>query len=184
MRVSVTLLQYDHGLIRQVVEILAHVIKDKMAEKHLESVKEMVGFQDRFTDALHHRKEEKFLFPAALENGSLSREDYDHLFSDHENARRHIKAMGDHLRGRDMDLFYRSAGEYVEMMLHHIHHEEDEFFPKIEESITEDQDAMIFKQFGDYMERNFPADVYPVAESFANRVQDEILGPGYFERAH
>ena len=184
MRVSVTLLQYDHGLIRQVVEVLAHVVKERNAGKHLESVKEMVGFQDRFTDALHHRKEEKFLFPAALENGSLSKDDYEQLFSDHENARRHIRAMRDQLRSADLDMFYVSAAEYVERMLHHIHHEEDVFFPKIEESLSEDQDAMIFKQFGDYLERNFPTDVYPVAESFANRVQDEILGPGYFEQAH
>lgn len=184
MRVSVTLLQYDHGLIRQVVEILAHVIKDKSADKHMDAVKEMVSFQDRFTDALHHRKEEKFLFPAALQNGSLTREDYDHLFSDHENARRRIKAMAEGLRGNDLEMFYKDASEYVEGMLHHIHHEEEVFFPKIEGSLSEDQDAAIFKQFGDFLESNFPPDVYPVEEAFANRVQDEIMGPGYFEQAH
>jgi len=150
----------------------------------MEVIVEIVGFQDAFTDALHHRKEEKFLFPAAVEVGCLKKEDFDHLFEDHEKARKHIKTMTELIKGKDLEPFYKEAGQYVEMMLHHIHHEEDVFFPQIEECISSDLDTAIFKQFGDYLEQNFAPTVYSIAESFANRAQDEILGPGFFEAAH
>ncbi|OPY34680.1 MAG: Hemerythrin HHE cation binding domain protein [Methanomassiliicoccales archaeon PtaU1.Bin124] len=179
MRVSVTLLQYDHGLIRQVVEVMSVVIRNRSAEKHYETLMEMVVFQKDFTDELHHRKEELVLFPAALENGSLKQGDYEGLIADHEKARAHIKRMQDLLADADIDSFYKEGASYIEDMLRHINLEEEQFFPHIEDSFSLDEDAELYRR---YMEKNFPANVYPAAESFANRVQDEVLGPGYFER--
>jgi hemerythrin-like domain-containing protein len=182
MRVSITLLQYDHGIIRQVVEVLGAVVRDRSAQKHFEAVMDMVEFQRDFTDALHHRKEELVLFPAALQNGSLKQEEYEKLFSDHERARGHIERMRGLLRSEDLESFYKEAGSYIGDMLKHINLEEEQFFPHIEESFSLDRDSELYKQLMSYMETNFPTDVYPTAEAFANKVQDEVLGPGYFDK--
>lgn len=184
MRVSVTLLQYDHGLIRQVVEILAEVVRSRKAENNLEITQDLVTFQERFTDALHHRKEERFLFPAAVQIGALTVADHDALIADHDRARQGIKGMETSLRSNDIDSFYIKANAYCEMMLHHIHLEEEKFFPFIEERMDADLDTEIFKRFDEFLAKNFPPDVYPRSEAFADRAQDEVLGPGYFEKLH
>jgi hemerythrin-like domain-containing protein len=184
MRVSVTLLQYEHGLIRQVADILGAVVKHRLAQKYLSDVKEIIVFQEKFTDRLHHYKEETFVFPAAVEEGGITAEEMRELITDHDHARFLIRSMADSLRHEDLEKFYHDALEFVEMMLAHIRKEEDSYFPRIEDSMDTDTDTAIYKRFEDYTMKNYPTEVYQITESFANRVQDAILGPGYFERMH
>lgn len=182
MRVSVTLLQYEHGLIRQVTDILGAVVKHRLAQKHLGDVMEIVTFQERFTDKLHHHKEENFVFPAAVEEGGITAEEMKELIKDHDQARSSIRSMADSLRNEDLEKFYIDASEFVERMKVHIRKEEDSFFLRIEDKMSSDTDTAIYKRFEDYTMKNFPTDVYQITETFANRVQDVILGPGFFEQ--
>lgn len=184
MRVSVTLLQYEHGLVRQVTDVLGAVVKHRWAQRYLSDVKEIVGFQERFTDKLHHYKEENFVFPAAVEEGSITAEEMRDLIADHDHARLLIRSMADSLRHEDLERFYQDALEFVERMQGHIRKEEESYFPRIEDKMSTDTDTAIYKRFEDYTLKNFPTDVYQITESFANRVQDAILGPGYFELVH
>ena len=181
MRISITLLQYDHGLIRQVVDVLGVVVKNRNADRHLEDVKEIVGFCERFMDRLHHRKEERFLFPTAVLSGTMKQEEMDALLVDHEHAHQHIMRMMTELRQGDLEAFYSTAHELVSMMQAHIRREEDEVFPRIEEGMDPETDSMVYKRFEDMIMKEFPPDFYQTTESFANRIQDDILGPGYFE---
>jgi hemerythrin-like domain-containing protein len=181
--VSVTLLQYDHGLIRQVMDVLGVVVKKRIAHKHLEDVKEMALFLDRFMDQMHHAKEERFLFPKAVELNSMMPVDMQELVADHTAVRQLAKEIIASLRKDDMDAFYRDAEVMVHTMLAHIHREEDYVFPYIEEHMSVDADTYVYKRYEDYILKNFPSNFYEVSETFANRLQDDILGPGYYERA-
>jgi hemerythrin-like domain-containing protein len=180
MLVSVTLLQYDHGLIRQVMDVLGVVVKKRIADKHLEDVKEMAIFLDRFMDQMHHAKEERFLFPKAVELGSMKIEDMQRLAADHEEVRQLAKEIIASLRKDDMDAFYRDAEVMVHTMMAHIRREEDNVFPYIEEHMSLDADTYVYKRYEDYILKNFPSNFYEITAAFANRLQDDILGPGYF----
>ena len=96
MMVSITLLQYDHGLVRQVIDVLGAVVKDRSAQKHMEDVKDMALFLDRFIDQMHHAKEERFLFPKAVELKAMKQQDMDELVADHAAVR---SGQGDHRGG-------------------------------------------------------------------------------------
>ncbi|MCE5296781.1 MAG: hemerythrin domain-containing protein [Euryarchaeota archaeon] len=181
MRVSITLLQYDHGLIRQVVDVLGEAAKQRMVEKHLEEMKEIVGFMEKFIDGFHHTKEERFVFPAALRSGSLSNADYDDLIADHNEARRLIASMRSALKAKDYASFSIDGKKMADHMLAHIREEENDIFPKIEEGLSTEEDMVINRQFETFLEENFSEDLYPATETFANWVQDNVLGPGYFE---
>ena len=46
MRVSVTLLQYEHGIIRQVIDVLGEMVKHNSIKKHQAQMKHIVKFLD------------------------------------------------------------------------------------------------------------------------------------------
>jgi len=181
MRVSITLLQYDHGLIRQVIDVLGEAVKRRTAEKHLEEMKEIVGFMDRFMDGFHHRKEENFLFASAVKAGTLTETDRSDLVADHAEARRLVNSLHDALIVKDYGRFYMDGRKIVDHMTAHIRTEEDMVFPKIEEGLSSEEDMAISKRFEEFQAEKFSEDLYPITERFANWVQDNVLGPGYFE---
>jgi hemerythrin-like domain-containing protein len=182
MKVSVTMLQYEHGLIRQVTDVLGEMCKRSLVERYLEDAKEITAFLGRFMDGFHHAKEERFLFPAALRCGALRPESVDHLIMEHKAARECVVQMEGALRKGRMPLFYEQARKLVHHMTHHIMEEENEFFPRIEERLDAEEDMRVYKEFEAFMASSYGEDFYRVTESFAQTVQDDILGPGYFER--
>jgi hemerythrin-like domain-containing protein len=176
------MLQYDHGLIRQVIDVLGEMCKRRLVERYMVDAKEIVGFLDRFMDKFHHAKEEKFMFPAAVRNNVMKQEGMDHLLKEHGEARAYIRSMEDALKKGKMPVFYDSAKKLVEHMTHHIKEEENEFFPKIEDGMDGDEDMRVYKEFEAFTNKMFTEDVYKATESFAQTIQDDILGPSYFER--
>jgi hemerythrin-like domain-containing protein len=58
MRISVTLLSYEHGVIRQVLDVLAEIVRTSSIDKHFDHVVEIVDFLDSYMDKFHHKKEE------------------------------------------------------------------------------------------------------------------------------
>jgi hemerythrin-like domain-containing protein len=176
------MLQYDHGLIRQVIDVLGEICKRSLVERYLEDTKEIMGFLDRFMDKYHHGKEEKFMFPSAVRNKVMTQEGMDHLLREHEEARVYIRQMDEALKRGRMPVFYEQAKKLVEHMTHHIKDEENNFFPRIEEGIDSDEDMRVYKEFEAYQLSCCGEDFYKVTESFAQTIQDDVLGPGYFER--
>jgi hemerythrin-like domain-containing protein len=176
------MLQYDHGLIRQVIDVLGELCKRSLVERYQEDAKEIVGFLDKFMDKFHHAKEEKFLFPAAVRNKVMTQEGMNHLLKEHEEARAYVRTLEDALKKGKMPQFYEAGKKLVEHMTHHIKEEENEFFPKIEEGLDGDEDMRVYKEFENFTNKMFTEDVYKATESFAQTIQDDVLGPSYFER--
>ena len=75
-----------------------------------------------------------------------------------------------------MESFYRDAETMVRTMQAHVNREEETVFPFMEEQLGEDADAFVYKQYEDYILKNFPPDFYATTEELATRLQDQILG--------
>ena len=182
MRTSVTLLRYDHGLIHQVTDVMIEVIMHRSADKHLADLKEIIGFHDKFTDKFHHHKEEYFLFPVAVEFEGITYKEMATLIADHKQLRGQIRSLKKDLVSNDLESFYRDGYAFVDTIQRHMRHEEDNFFPSIEDKMSLDIDSQLYERFEKFMASDFDPDLYNITEGFANRIQDEVLGSGYYER--
>jgi hemerythrin-like domain-containing protein len=67
----------------------------------------------------------------------------------------------------------------VDSMIRHIRHEEDVVYPKIEEALSMDDDMKLIKRY-ERFNADFGPDFARLGEEFAVKVQDEVLGPGFF----
>jgi hemerythrin-like domain-containing protein len=182
MKVSITLLSYDHGILRQVLDVYKDIVEKKSVDQHRQIAAEGAEFLLMFMDHFHHGKEERFLFPAAMCADPEHTEDLQQLFDDHRVARLLAQGMLTFVRpGGDDAAFYENANKLVEHMTAHIRKEEDVVFPDIEAKMEGEVDMRIYKQFEDFIMSNFKEDIYPAAESFAARFQDEVMGKGFFE---
>jgi hemerythrin-like domain-containing protein len=182
MKVSITLLSYDHGILRQVLDVYKDIVEKRSIEKNRQIATEGVDFLLMFMDHFHHGKEERFLFPAAICADPEHTDDLNQLFEDHRTARMLVEGMLSSVRpGGDDDEFYENAGKLVEHMTAHIRKEEDVVFPGIEAKMADEEDMRIYKHFEDFIMNNFREDIYPSAEAFGARFQDAVLGKGFFE---
>ena len=160
MKVSITLLSYDHGILRQVLDVFKDIAEKGSIEKNRQVATEGVEFLLMFMDHFHHGKEERFLFPAAI-------------CADPEHTS--VRPGGDDAE------FYENARKLVEHMTAHIRKEEDTVFPGIEAKMDEGEDMRVYKHFENFTMSNFKEDIYPSSEAFAARFQDSVLGKGFFE---
>jgi hemerythrin-like domain-containing protein len=182
MKVSITLLSYDHGILRQVLDVYKDIVEKESVEKNRRMATEGVEFLLMFMDHFHHGKEERFLFPAAMCADPDRTDDLQELFEDHRKARMLAEGMLVAIRPDGDDVkFYESAKELVDHMTAHIKKEEDSIFPAIDEKMKAEEDMRIYKHFEDFTMNSFKEDLYPSAEAFAARFQDEVLGKAYFE---
>jgi hemerythrin-like domain-containing protein len=182
MKVSITLLSYDHGILRQVLDVYKDIAQKESLEANRQIATEGVEFLLMFMDHFHHGKEERFLFPAAICADPEHTEDLERLFEDHRTARMLAEAMLASVRpGGDEAEFYGNSKKLVDHMTDHIRREEDTVFPGIETRMDEEEDMRVYKHFENYTMSNFKEDVYPSAEAFAARFQDAVLGKDFFE---
>ena len=182
MKVSITLLSYDHGILRQVLDVYKDIAEKESIKSNRQIATEGVEFLLMFMDHFHHGKEERFLFPAAICADPEHTDDLQQLFEDHRTARLLAEGMLSSVRSDgDEAVFYENAKKLVEHMTAHIRKEEDTVFPGIEAKMDEDEDMRVYKHFENYTMVNFKEDIYPSAEAFAARFQDAVLGAGYFE---
>lgn len=182
MKVSITLLSYDHGILRQVLDVYKDIVEKGSVGLHRHIATEGAEFLLMFMDHFHHGKEERFLFPAAMCADPEHTKDLQQLFEDHRTARIYVERMLEALRpGGDDPTFYEYAGKLVEHMTAHIQKEEDTVFPGIESTMGNEEDMRVYKYFEDFIMTNFKEDLYPSSEAFAARFQDEVLGKSFFE---
>jgi len=181
MRISVTLLQYDHGIVRQVLDVVGELLRSHRAERHPAEFREAMAFLEQFLDRFHHAKEEKFFFPAAAEECPKVAETLVRLKKEHAQARRMMKNSLKALDEGDVPKAEKEARKLVDHMTVHISEEENQVFPVIENSLQLETDAKIHVQYERFMEKEFGKSYYQVAEAFANDIQDRLLGPGFFK---
>ena len=182
MRVSITLLQYEHGIIRQVIDVLGEMVKHNSMKKHHGQMKHIVKFLDEYLDKYHHGKEEKLLFPMAAKRSKELVPEVARLVSEHTDARADIAKMKTMIASEsayaDGSLAAISK-KLVDSMTRHIRHEEDVVYPKIEEALSLDDDLKLIKKYETF-NADFGPDFVRLGEEFGVRLQDDVLGPGFF----
>ena len=187
MRASVTLLQYDHGLIRQMTDVLGDMSKHDTMGKHQKQVLRIADFLDQYVQKHHHAKEERCLFPVAEKLSSELAEMASGLKQDHRRFGSQIKRFKELAKRReaytDGTLAHVSKG-LVEQMSKHIRFEEDQFFPKIEDGMSVEMDADVVAAYEEFLKTRFDPDFFRMNEDLATKMQDEVLGPGYYLGIH
>lgn len=184
MRYSVTLLQYEHGLIRQVTDVLSEMVKRGDLEENRRQAQRVVEFLDEFMDHFHHAKEEKFLFPAGAKAVGGMKADIERLLADHRKARGYISKMKRQAGTRSVLLsrdFAKTSRQLVEHIRQHVRHEEDAVFPRFEEALTLEEDEELAEKYVSFLTSNFDSDFMKRSEDFAIKLQDDVLGPGYYQ---
>ncbi len=177
MRISVTLLSYEHGVIRQVLDVLAEIVRTSSIE-----LVEIVDFLDSYMDKFHHKKEERFVFPAAMISSPNLKPEIEELLHEHRRARQLLGIMIDETRQKgikDLNRLSRSSKALVEHVTIHIQKEESSVFPKIEDAISIDDDIKVDEKCREFTRDRFGEDFHQVNERFSFRIQDEVLGAGH-----
>ena len=184
MRASVALLSYEHGVIRQVLDVLGEVLKANSIEKYMDQVVRIVDFLDSYMDKFHHKKEERFVFPASTRSTPALEPDIERLLADHRRARRLLKAMTNETRHegvKDLVRLSRSGHALVEHITNHIQREESSVFPRIEDAISIEEDSDIYEKCMEFARDRFGEDFHQKSEKFSFEIQDEVLGPGHYD---
>jgi hemerythrin-like domain-containing protein len=178
MPIALTILSYDHGFIQQVIDVLGEAAKRRIADGQMTGILEIVEFLDRFMDRFHHGKEEKFLFPVVTRSSPSLIPDIQKLISDHQLSRDLLKAMVLEMReGGSSNKFYELSQTIAEHMTAHVAKEEEIVFPEIGKGLTPEDDKRISREFDNFTIGLF----YKFFEEAANRMQNKILGPGFYE---
>ncbi len=181
MRISVTLLQYEHGILRQVLDVLAEVVKGDRAAAKRDDVKELLDFLYEFVDRFHHAKEEEFFFPVVREQFPRFKEEIDGIYDDHVKARGMLDDALKALDENDWPAMADACRSLVRHMTAHVELEEDRIFPPVDESLPLEMDERMNEGYQDFLHR-FGDDYYQKSEYFANEIQDRLLGPGFFNK--
>jgi hemerythrin-like domain-containing protein len=183
MRVSIALLSYDHGIIRQVVDVLGEILGANQQPDFMVEAKEISAFLTDFIDKFHHKKEETYLFPIASSKVPELATTVLELVSDHAKARELLAAMNASIGEKaNWGVFSASASSLIEHVTAHINKEELFVFGKIEEVLTREEDRGLIQAMNEFANR-FRPNYYRTAEDFSKSIQDRVLGPDYFSKA-
>lgn len=181
MRISVTILQYDHGIIRQVLDVVGEVLRTHRASKHMLEMREALAFLEQFMDLFHHAKEEMFMFPAAAKECPKIVETLERLKDEHTQARHMVQRAIKAIDAGDEETAVSESLALVDHMTVHITEEENQVFPVIENDLQIETDAHVHAQYEKFMVQGFGKDYYQRSERFAHELQERLLGPGYFQ---
>jgi hemerythrin-like domain-containing protein len=181
MRISVTILQYDHGIVRQVLDVVGELLRTHRAPKHMPDLREAMSFLEQFLDRFHHAKEERFLFPVAANECPKIADTLVRLKEEHAQAREMIMRALRAIDAGDESGAVKEARALVDHMTIHISEEENQVFPVIENCMQLESDAHVHAQYEKFMAKEFGKTYYQMSEEFANELQDRLLGPGFFK---
>jgi len=184
MLVSITLLQYEHGIIRQVIDCLKVILENGLPVKHNDSTMDILEFLNDYMDRFHHQKEERFVFPSAFTNSGELETITNNLLNDHEKARALLSRMNASVdKGSiiEMEEFIEAGLDLVKHVTDHITQEEDVAFPLFEEVISIEDDGTIAEKFQDFVLMEFNEEYPRVSEEKAFRIENQVLGPGYYQ---
>jgi hemerythrin-like domain-containing protein len=178
MQIFTTILSYDHGILRQVLDVMSDIAENDSWDQHRDALPEVVEFLQRFMDQYHHGKEERFLFPAAPANDERLHEQIDDLVSEHRQAKAYADAIEQGVRDWNVSILRENVNGVVAHMRHHILEEEDIVFPAFGRVVEPEIDMSMHEGAQAFMEERFGASFQADMEDFANRLQDRVMGKG------
>ena len=178
MRVTVTLLSYDHGILRQVLDVVGDMAENGTLEQHRSTMPEISDFFIKFMDLYHHGREERFVFPVAAEGPDRIKAMIPGLVDDHRKARAYADAIVADVARWNPEPLAQNCIDLVAHMRAHVKMEEDFVFPAIEDLIDSDRDLALFERAQIFVNESFGEDYPAKMEAFANRLQDEVWGKG------
>jgi hemerythrin-like domain-containing protein len=176
MRVTITLLSYDHGILRQVMDVVGDMANRGELEKHKGLMPEVSDFFIKFMDEYHHGKEEKFVFPMADNGPERVRAMIPDLIVDHRKARSFADAIVSDVSNWNVEPLTQNCIDLVAHMREHIQEEENFVFPALEEIMDPDRDMAQFEKAQEFLKENFGEDYPAEMEKFANRLQEAVWG--------
>jgi hemerythrin-like domain-containing protein len=131
------ILSNEHKVIKRMLEITSAVCKKLSAGEKVEPehLRQIVGFFRGFADSCHHAKEEGILF-RELEIAGIPNKGgpIGAMVAEHEMGRgfiREMSAAADHYGNGDPSArkaFFQNAQQYVNLLLQHIHKEDNILF--------------------------------------------------------
>jgi hemerythrin-like domain-containing protein len=149
-------LKNEHRLIEKVLSELEDIaqragdqgaIEREPADRALEILR-------NFADKCHHGKEERHLFALLEERGmSLDRGPLAVMLTEHEEGRRHIRAMVESVpgaangEGQAVDTFIEHAEAYVALLRQHIQKEDTVLYPMAENLLSAQDDERLEEGF-------------------------------------
>jgi hemerythrin-like domain-containing protein len=184
MRASITLLQYEHGIIRQVTDVLGEMVKQGTLTKHQKQMVKIASFMDSYVTKLHHQVEERFLFKKAMTLSSDLAKGAKELMNDHAKVNgliSRLKQLSARKEALEDGTLTFVAKELVDSMTQHIRREEDIYYPKVEDALSMEMDADLITEMDEFTKVKFDPDFLRANEELAIKLQDEVLGAGYYQ---
>jgi|SaaInl7_200m_RNA_FD_contig_21_476622_length_737_multi_14_in_0_out_0_1 hemerythrin-like domain-containing protein len=186
-------LKNDHKLVRRYLDNLT-LSYDFLVEgeKVPSSVfKNSLEFTNKFLNKYHHQREEYILFVelAAKKKGSIDPEIVA-LRDQHERGRNLISQIKDAMRGYEKDdkdatrQLTQNIDFYVSLMREHIHKEDHEFFPMVDQEFSADDLKEIeaeYKKFDKKMGPDFLRNTATILETIEADLKEKF-GAEYRDR--
>ncbi|MBI4445237.1 MAG: hemerythrin domain-containing protein [Acidobacteria bacterium] len=157
---NIELLKMEHRNIEKALDVLVRMADraEKQGTLPIPEAEFILDFLRSYADAFHHNKEESVLFERAAEKG-MSRfgGPLEVLEGEHEEGRAHIRAMAQHLGDNDAAGFAGEARHYAQLLRSHIHTEDQDVFPMIEEYLSggDDVELLLLYQNADLEKRAY-----------------------------
>jgi hemerythrin-like domain-containing protein len=178
MRVTITLLSYDHGILRQVMDVVSDMAEKATLDQHREVMPDVADFFLKFMDSYHHGREERFVFPVAADGPERIKAMVPDLIADHRKARSFADAIAANVASWDTAPLAQNCIDLVAHMRNHIREEEDFVFPALEEVMDSDRDLELFERGQTFVREGFGEDYPQKMENFANQLQERVWGKG------
>lgn len=178
------MLQYEHGIIRQVTDVLGEMMKQGTLGKHQRQVVRIASFMDAYVTKMHHQVEERFLFKTAMTLSSDLAKGARALMKDHAKVNdliSRLKQLSARKEAFEDGTLAFVAKDLVETMTQHIRHEEDVYYPKLEDALSMEDDSDLLTAIDKFTKSKFDPDFMQVSEELAIKLQDEVLGAGYYQ---
>jgi len=152
----IEILLNEHALIRQAIDNLSIGVEkledgEKIPEEFFEKA---IEFARTFVDKFHHFKEEYIMFSqlAQKKEGHLDAQ-IEALRHQHERGRNYIVNIADslkgYLRGEEIQTttLLENLAAYISVLRHHIHREDNIFYPIAEKEFSEKEKEIILEAF-------------------------------------
>ena len=181
MRTSVTILQYEHGVIGQMLDVLSEVIRTHKVEENSEDVGELMAFLYEYADHFHHDKEERLFLPVVRQQFPELNEGIERILDEHLHIQKLFEEVFESLDKKDWGNFNRSGMELVRHKIAHYENEEHHVFTSVDENLPLDIDESLNQSYARHLSV-FGEDYNQRADLFANEIQDRLLGPRFFNQ--
>ncbi len=135
----------EHTLIKRMVALIPKQIEcvDLDSAECREQILTMIDFIRTYADAYHHAKEEDLLFKYFDENLDIIQI----MYTDHTNARDHVKAVVQGVEARDESLVKEHLAAYHDLLPEHIKREDEILYVWMDRNLSMTHVGQLFSQF-------------------------------------